>query len=369
MIASIYLGAGNDIVIANRHLAQALGLDQAIMLGAIHNWCRVNASKSPREAEKYWHYGLPWMYNRISDWDTFFTWRERTYIQNPVLRDLRDRFKLVWSTNAFNTKATDQTLWWTVNIVGFGEFMQRWEDAGRPKANAKNNSAKGREEKAAYDAFAANFERFAAENFTLSQWAEGVRTTDDGCAYYAQWSVRTTDYAHIYNITNNIKQQESPPIPRVEAKQKLSSEQAKVMDEIVTIMAAWRYEDRYVLPSDADERKKLPKEAALAYQPALYNLDEAEQRAMQKKGASAFSRNFKARLLDGTLNATPEDVDVFCRWWVLMTAKILPWQDDKFSLNFYAFMRNRKSAKERQQPTVYEANDTLLPPPSDDDNE
>ena len=89
-------------------LAEAIGLNEAIILQQVHYWVRENT-----EHGRNYHDGRYWTYNSYTKWqETTFRWWTKRTIQRIFLS--LEKLELVLVGN-FNRLGIDRTKWYTVN--------------------------------------------------------------------------------------------------------------------------------------------------------------------------------------------------------------------------------------------------------------
>jgi len=98
-------------------LAQAIGLNEAVVLQQIHYWL-----KTYQEANKAGHLqdGRWWVYNTKKEWQENFPWWSENTVWR-ALTALRER-EIVLATSEYNKKGYDKTLWYTIDYDKLNEL-------------------------------------------------------------------------------------------------------------------------------------------------------------------------------------------------------------------------------------------------------
>lgn len=99
-------------------LAEAIGLNQAIFLQQLHYWLNTY-----RELEDDYHFrdGRWWVWNTYEGWQKNFSWWSLRTVAR-ILSSLRDS-GLIITTDRYNQKGYDNTLWYTINYEKVGSAM------------------------------------------------------------------------------------------------------------------------------------------------------------------------------------------------------------------------------------------------------
>ncbi len=128
-----YLDDG-DILIVNKTLASAIGLNESIALRQIHHWIEINWKSN---SEKHYQDGCWWTYNTYEEWTSEnFPFLSRDTVRRTLLT--LESLGLV-ETGNYNARPGDQTKWYTINYARFDAFMAHWNEHGCP--NVSNRSA------------------------------------------------------------------------------------------------------------------------------------------------------------------------------------------------------------------------------------
>lgn len=131
MIGALYFLDEDDVLIVNRTLAKAIGLNRSIALRQIRYWLKLNEKV---KSEKHFHAGSWWTFNTYTDWqrDNFDFWSWDTVTR--TLTSLENEFALIKSTSEFNKKEYDHTKWYTIHYGNYAAFMRLWQDFAHPRA-------------------------------------------------------------------------------------------------------------------------------------------------------------------------------------------------------------------------------------------
>jgi hypothetical protein len=118
----------DQLLIVNRRLAVAVGLDASITLRQVVYWMDKN-----RANEKQSHFidNRWWCYNKYEAWreNNFPFWSISAIRRNfATLEGLG----LVLATSSYNKIAIDKTKWYTVDLEAYERFMALWEEMGAP---------------------------------------------------------------------------------------------------------------------------------------------------------------------------------------------------------------------------------------------
>jgi len=118
----------DDVLIVNRTLAKAIGLNRSIALRQIRYWLEINRKA---KSEKHFRDGSWWTYNTISDWreHNFDFWSEDTVSRS--LNILRDDLALIVANSHDNEKNYDRTLWYTIHYGNYAAFIRLWHDCSQ----------------------------------------------------------------------------------------------------------------------------------------------------------------------------------------------------------------------------------------------
>lgn len=124
----IQLLRDDQLLIVNRRLAVAIGLDASITLRQVVYWMDKNRDKEKQDhfIDNRW-----WCYNKYDTWreDNFPFWSISAIRRNfATLEGLG----LVLATSAYNKIAIDKTKWYTVDLEAYEQFMALWEEMGAP---------------------------------------------------------------------------------------------------------------------------------------------------------------------------------------------------------------------------------------------
>lgn len=127
----LYFLDDDDVLIVNRTLAKAIGLNRSIALRQIRYWLKLNEKV---KSEKHFRDGSWWTFNTYTDWqrDNFDFWSWDTVTR--TLNSLEDEFALIKSTSAYNRKGYDRTKWYTIHYGNYAAFMRLWHDFAQPRA-------------------------------------------------------------------------------------------------------------------------------------------------------------------------------------------------------------------------------------------
>lgn len=118
----------DSILIVNRKLAVAVGLDASITLRQVVHWMDYNRNK---DKDRNFRDGHWWTYNTYDKWqeENFPFWSISAIRRNfATLENLG----LVLATSSYNTIAIDKTKWYTVDFQAYERFMELWENMGTP---------------------------------------------------------------------------------------------------------------------------------------------------------------------------------------------------------------------------------------------
>jgi len=100
----------------NEKLAVKIGVYEAIVIQQIEYWIKSNEKKSVN-----FHDGHYWTFNSIEDWSVQFPfWSPKT--TKRLLKQLRDDEYLI-TTNAYNRRKADKTLWYRINYDKLSEIL------------------------------------------------------------------------------------------------------------------------------------------------------------------------------------------------------------------------------------------------------
>lgn len=131
--------ADDDILIVNKKLAKAVGLNCSIVLRQLRYWMQISEkSRDPRKFKNdRW-----WTYNTYQNWvdDNFPFWSV------PTLRRALDETEalcLVMSTAEYNQRKNDNTKWYTIDFFNYNRFMELWYSMGQPAAHTRKDSEYG----------------------------------------------------------------------------------------------------------------------------------------------------------------------------------------------------------------------------------
>lgn len=96
-------------------LADAIGLNEAIVLQQMHYWLRIRRQDGD---ERYHHDGRWWIYNSISDWHDQFSWWSKSTIRRTLnaLVDAGVVEKRIEGENG------NQQTWYTVDYQAVAEL-------------------------------------------------------------------------------------------------------------------------------------------------------------------------------------------------------------------------------------------------------
>lgn len=115
-------------------LAEAVGLNEAIILQQVHYWLR---HKQKAGANEYFKHNRWWVYNSLSDWsDQFPFWSKSTV--NRVLTSLRDQKLLV--AKQLSEDNRDRTLWYTINYKRLNSLSKSQNASCQSDSNASCQS-------------------------------------------------------------------------------------------------------------------------------------------------------------------------------------------------------------------------------------
>lgn len=169
----------NDILIINKDLACAVGLNPSIFLRQLAFWLEVN-----EKTEKAAHFrdGRWWSFNTYEDWaENDFPFWSASSIRRHI--ETLEALGLVITTAEYNRLPIDNTKWYTIDYEAYDAFMEVWDALGRPK-RANSNSLSGD-----YRAFLAQWEEVyqapsvqseqtsaQSEQTICSEWTDGLPT-------------------------------------------------------------------------------------------------------------------------------------------------------------------------------------------------
>ncbi len=119
----------DDILVVNRTLAKAIGLNASIALRQVYYWMKENRKK---KSEKHFHDQCWWTFNTYQEWvdGNFEFWSYDTV--RRALKHL-EHLGLIY-VGSYNERKGDQTKWYTVNFGAYDAFMRLWTDHASPRA-------------------------------------------------------------------------------------------------------------------------------------------------------------------------------------------------------------------------------------------
>lgn len=123
-----YIEDDDNILVISKPLAKLLGLSKSIVFRQILYWIKLNKKSDNRSK---FHDGCWWTYNTYQQWkdDNFEFWAHDTIRRN--LTALRQT-GLIYTSTAYNQRAGDQTIWYTINFGAYEAFVRLWRDHGCP---------------------------------------------------------------------------------------------------------------------------------------------------------------------------------------------------------------------------------------------
>jgi len=106
-------------LIVSPRLAEAIGLNEAIILQQVHYWLEEHRQAAD---ERHQHNGQWWVYNTVEDWQAtnFPFWSVSTVRRG--LESLREKELLI--IGCYNRKGYDRTLWYTINYETLAQVEQ-----------------------------------------------------------------------------------------------------------------------------------------------------------------------------------------------------------------------------------------------------
>lgn len=127
----------DEVILLNRTLARALGLNKSLVIRQVRYWLELN-----RKAAQKNHFqdGCWWVYNTYQQWheNDFDFWSEDTIARN--FTEL-EALGLIVSTSRYNKRKSDRTKWYTINYGAYRAFVRLWMDHGEPVAGDSRSSA------------------------------------------------------------------------------------------------------------------------------------------------------------------------------------------------------------------------------------
>lgn len=129
MSATPYLDDG-DVLIVNKTLASAIGLNESIVLRQLHYWIELNRKA---ESERHFRDGCWWAFNSYPDWcnEDFPFWSVDTVRRAIVALE---EMGLIEAGN-YNTRKGDQTKWYTINYARYRAFLKHWRENNSPNVS------------------------------------------------------------------------------------------------------------------------------------------------------------------------------------------------------------------------------------------
>lgn len=94
-------------IVLDKHIAKAIGLNEAIILQQVHYWIEVN-----KKAKRNCHEGRYWTYNTIKEWTEEFPFWSKDTVKR-TFKKLRQTGLMI--VGNFNTMQMDRTLWYTID--------------------------------------------------------------------------------------------------------------------------------------------------------------------------------------------------------------------------------------------------------------
>lgn len=109
-------------------LAEAIGINKAIVLQQIHYWI---VTYEEADKERHHREGKWWVYNTKAGWQSNFPWWSESTVWR-ALTELRED-GLVETTSAYNRMGYDRTLWYTIDYAALEELERgicsKWQNA------------------------------------------------------------------------------------------------------------------------------------------------------------------------------------------------------------------------------------------------
>lgn len=156
MLAAKKLIEDETVLLVNKILAKAFGLNNAIVFRQILYWIDI---KRKAKSKEHFHDQCWWTYNSYTDWkqENFDFWSRDTIIR--IITRLEE-LGLVRSGN-YNQREKDLTKWYTINYKAYYAFMKLWSDHAYPVAGDGKPSL-------AYKVFLEDWEQQREEYNSLS---------------------------------------------------------------------------------------------------------------------------------------------------------------------------------------------------------
>jgi hypothetical protein len=124
----------DDVLLVNKTLATAIGLDASMILRQVVYWMKHNRQHA---SKKHFIDGRWWCFNTYEQWqeDNFPFWSVSTIRRAFALLE---SIGLVIGTASHNKSAMMKNKWYTVDFFAYEAFMAMWEEMGRPLAGSKS---------------------------------------------------------------------------------------------------------------------------------------------------------------------------------------------------------------------------------------
>lgn len=119
----------DDILIVQRTLAKAIGLNRSIVLRQIHFWIDLNEKS---ENEQVHHDGRWWTFATYERWQekSFDFWSYHTI--RRMLVDLEGMELTITESDKYNKRKNDYTKWYTIDYEKYAAFIELWQECGSP---------------------------------------------------------------------------------------------------------------------------------------------------------------------------------------------------------------------------------------------
>ena len=100
-------------------LAEAIGLQEAVVLQQVHYWIQSNKESKPKET--HFHEGRWWTYNSAKEWQENFSWWSESTVRKYLAR-LREKGLLL--TGHHSKDKRDRTLWYTIDYDALNTLIE-----------------------------------------------------------------------------------------------------------------------------------------------------------------------------------------------------------------------------------------------------
>lgn len=186
----------DDVLVVNKTLAKALGLNASIVFRQVNFWMKHNRKS---KSERHFKDACWWTYNTYEKWqeENFEFWSYDT-----VLRTITGLEKLgLLFVGNYNTRKGDQTKWYTVNYGAYEAFMKLWADHAYPRAGDGRPSA-------AYKAFLEDWELQIKQHTNIASCIDQYSNLHRATTQLAQTVTRD------YTETIQVDDAAPPPAPQ-----------------------------------------------------------------------------------------------------------------------------------------------------------